>query len=307
MVVATDRLICPSCSAGVDLGDVIICPSCGAVGAWLPGERRIDWQVRDEALQERAEGERGEWDSWAEGRGLGVIQPPAQEWLAATRTMRAAAAAAPAFTQPGGKRMLDIGGACRHSARFLRDGVAHVDQVEVSPQTQRLALQRLVFQGINTERVVFHTTPAERLPFEAETFDLVFASGTIHHTLRKYSLPEVYRVLKPGGQFLFIESYLPQHLHPVMRLVRSIRQAEVGTDYPFGVADMKILRRLFKDVRLYPFDVLWLPWGQTVGRTAWGRSQRQAVARLDERLGDAFGLAYLTGTQCWVAGRKARD
>jgi SAM-dependent methyltransferase len=306
MVTATDRLICPTCSTGVDLAEVINCGNCGAVGAWVPGERRIDWQVRDETLVGRVDGERGEWDAWADGRGMGDIQPPSREWLANTRTMRAAAAAAPAFTHPAGKRMLDIGGACRHSARFLRDGVSHVDQVEVSPQSQRLALRRLEYQGIDAERVVFHTTPAERLPFEDETFDLVFASGTIHHTLRRYSLPEVHRVLKPGGQFLFIESYLPQHLHPVMRMVRCIRNADVGTDYPFGDADLEILNRLFEDVQLYPFDVLWLPWGQTIGRTAWGKGKRAAVARLDERLGNAFGLAKLIGTQCWVAGRKDR-
>lgn len=43
------------------------------------------------------------------------------------------------------------------------------------------------------------------LPFNTETFDLVFAIESIHHSqnLRKVAL-EIFRVLKPNGQFMFL-------------------------------------------------------------------------------------------------------
>ena len=42
------------------------------------------------------------------------------------------------------------------------------------------------------------------LPFESDTFDFVFSSSALHWELDiKSSFEEVYRILKPGGLFLF--------------------------------------------------------------------------------------------------------
>jgi SAM-dependent methyltransferase len=300
-------LICPHCSSTVETAGRIDCPRCGAIARWIAAERRIEWSQAgmDDVLAKRVASERHAWDAWAEGARVDVLQASAEAWLGSSRTMRSASRAAPGFTHLAGKRMLDIGSTCRHSVKFLKAGLERLDQIEVSPESQRFALLRLQAEGVDLNRVRFHTVPAETLPFAAESFDLVFSSGTIHHTDRSFSLPEVHRVLKPGGQFLFIESYLPSHLHPLKQAWRRVRKVDRGTDEPLSGADLRLMRRLFRDVQLYPFNVVWLAWSQTFGRTRWGRARREAIARFDERIGDAWGLARLLATQCWVAGRKA--
>jgi SAM-dependent methyltransferase len=59
----------------------------------------------------------------------------------------------------------------------------------------------------------------ERLPFRADAFDLVYTSHVLHHADWAVVLPEVRRVLRPGGVLFVIESF---ENHPLMRLARSI-------------------------------------------------------------------------------------
>ncbi len=55
------------------------------------------------------------------------------------------------------------------------------------------------------------------LPFPDARFDLVAASAALHHIHNlEFTLREIFRVLKPGGQVLFIE---PNADHPYRRLV----------------------------------------------------------------------------------------
>jgi len=51
-----------------------------------------------------------------------------------------------------------------------------------------------------TDRVRFTQGTAERLPFRSESFDLVVARVSLPYTNLRKSLPEIYRVLRPGGR-----------------------------------------------------------------------------------------------------------
>jgi ubiquinone/menaquinone biosynthesis C-methylase UbiE len=303
-----EYLGCPACKSNLNFSDgarIIKCQKCGPVGTWFPEERRMEWQLDgvDPSLVKRIQAERDEWDSWATNARHFDAQPTSTEWFSSTRTMRAAAEATPGFVDVRGKRILDIGSTCRHSVKFLKDGALSVDQIEVSPTSQRFALSRLQFENIDPERVLFHTSPAERLPFKDGAFDLVFSSGTIHHTARAHSLPEVHRVLKAGGEFLFIESSLPEHLYKLMQVSRKLRHADRGTDDPLNAQDFALARHFFQRVNVYRFNVTWLAWSLLM-RTPWGRQQRRRAVALDERIGDGLILGPLLGTQCWVSGRK---
>ncbi|HZY91110.1 MAG TPA: class I SAM-dependent methyltransferase [Gemmataceae bacterium] len=69
--------------------------------------------------------------------------------------------------------------------------------------TRRRAQQRIQHSGIEVDR---RALECERLPFDAGTFDCVVSSWTlcsIDDVSR--ALGEVYRVLRPGGRFLFLE------------------------------------------------------------------------------------------------------
>ena len=51
---------------------------------------------------------------------------------------------------------------------------------------------------------------ADTLPVKSDSFDVVFNMGTLHHVEEwKQAIKEIYRVLKPGGVFLFEDIFRP--------------------------------------------------------------------------------------------------
>jgi ubiquinone/menaquinone biosynthesis C-methylase UbiE len=83
---------------------------------------------------------------------------------------------------------------------------AHVRQltvVEPNAGMHRLAQRRIRQSGIN---VTAELLRSECLPFLAESFDCVVSTFTLCSIDEvEQALSEVYRVLKPGGRFLFLE------------------------------------------------------------------------------------------------------
>ena len=55
----------------------------------------------------------------------------------------------------------------------------------------------------------FHKGLAEKIPFDDEYFDMVYASQVIHWTDWESAIKEMLRVLKPGGIFFGAESFYP--------------------------------------------------------------------------------------------------
>lgn len=148
-----------------------------------------------------------------------------------------------------GARVLDIGGSVKDSWRFVwHEDTAHVDQVDVSGSSQRLAYKKL--EGMFSQvpelltRFTFHTAPAENLPFANNSFDLVFSRATIHHTKRPIVFHEVARVLKPGGWFVMIEPRRPFITYWLMVLARQVRRADRGTDNPLQNFELKELDKI---------------------------------------------------------------
>jgi ubiquinone/menaquinone biosynthesis C-methylase UbiE len=69
---------------------------------------------------------------------------------------------------------------------------------------------------------------SERLPFESDSFDIVFARAVLHHTKDlRAACNEIFRVLKPGGMLLAVREHVVSHddhlqrfleLHPLHKL-----------------------------------------------------------------------------------------
>jgi SAM-dependent methyltransferase len=114
----------------------------------------------------------------------------------------------------------------------------------------RLARQRIARAGVPVER---HVLAGERLPFPADTFDCAVSTFTLCSIGDvSQALAEVYRVLKPGGRFLFLEhglspeprvrawqrrlNWLEGRLADGCRLDRDIRALVAGQ--PFASAEV---------------------------------------------------------------------
>lgn len=102
------------------------------------------------------------------------------------------------FASWGGKRVLEVGvGAGTDFLGFVRNG-ARVVGIDLSRRSLDLVRERLSVYGF--EAPLVHSD-AERLPFVADTFDLVYSWGVLHHTPHMVeALGEIFRVVKPGGE-----------------------------------------------------------------------------------------------------------
>lgn len=101
-----------------------------------------------------------------------------------------------------GKSLLDFGcGDGRFAVAFAKEGAAKVTGIDASEKMIGLAKKRL--ESEPRENVEFIVADGKDLPFEDNSFDIVFANYVIVHfkDLRE-PFAEIFRVLKPGGSFI---------------------------------------------------------------------------------------------------------
>lgn len=102
------------------------------------------------------------------------------------------------FEQAAGKRVLEIGvGAATDFVNFARYG-AELTGIDLTPAAIEHARRRLDLEDLKADLEV---ASAEQLPFEADSFDMVFSWGVLHHAENpERTFAEVRRVLAPGGE-----------------------------------------------------------------------------------------------------------
>ncbi len=99
--------------------------------------------------------------------------------------------------------VLEIGFGTGLNLPYYPGGVHKLTAVDPNPGMHRLAQKRIKQRGIEVDQQVLS---GERLPFEDNRFDCAVSTftlcsiGDVAQALR-----EVYRVLKSGGKFLFLE------------------------------------------------------------------------------------------------------
>jgi ubiquinone/menaquinone biosynthesis C-methylase UbiE len=145
-----------------------------------------------------------------------------------------------------GKVMLDI--ACGYSmtpVMFALAG-ATVFAVDVAPKSVAMVQWVAEAKGV-ADRVKVHVGPAETLPFDDESFDLIYGGAALHHLQLDRAGPEIARVLKKGGKggfqdplghnllLEFVRDHVPyKGKHPVK-----------GTDLPILLRDVETFGRNF--------------------------------------------------------------
>ncbi len=119
--------------------------------------------------------------------------------------------------------------------------------------------------GPTAERIAmaqgeFVIADAMKLQFPDNSFDVVFGSSILHHLDFERVMPELFRVLKPGGRIVFAE---PNMLNPqifVQKNVPFIKKA-LG-DSPDETAIQRwnfasFMKKIgYSDVRIFPYDFL---------------------------------------------------
>lgn len=99
--------------------------------------------------------------------------------------------------------VLEIGFGTGLNLPYYPHHVRKITTVDPSEGMNKLAQKRIKMTGIQVDQRILG---GERLPFEDGTFDCVVSTFTLCSIEKvEQALAEAYRVLKPGGRFLFLE------------------------------------------------------------------------------------------------------
>jgi SAM-dependent methyltransferase len=101
-------------------------------------------------------------------------------------------------------------------------------------------------RGVDIE---FRLMDAHQTDYPDNTFDLVYGKAILHHLEFERAVKEIARILKPGGEILFIEPLL---LNPALRLIRWLTpKARTPDERPLAREELAILDRYFHVAHLY--------------------------------------------------------
>lgn len=144
------------------------------------------------------------------------------------------------FGDVRGKRILDYGCGAAEGGVFLAKQGARVVGIDVSAgmlgAAQRLAARHGV--EIETRQVT-----SDLIPAGDQEFDLIYGNGVLHHVSLPVAIPELARVMKPGGKGCFIE---PLPYNPVINVYRRIaREVRTPDEKPLTFGDIERFRGSF--------------------------------------------------------------
>jgi SAM-dependent methyltransferase len=224
------------------------------------------------------------------------VTGPSTERFTGLVTEAAAGADALEYGCAGGELALSVAPVARSLIGFDISPVA-IGQAQAALATAQAEDPTLV------GRVRFEVVEAEELPFASGSFDLAFGAGVLHHMELGPTMAEMRRVLRPGGQALFLE---PLGHNPAINWYRR-RTPGVRTpdEHPFTRADIEAMAEGFERARVEFFHLAVLGAVAAEGRPSF-EPVRRALARLDRVLLDPRSPLRWWGWICVVqlSGRR---
>lgn len=146
-----------------------------------------------------------------------------------------------------GKAIVDYGcGSGWNSFRLAKQG-ANVFAFDISEEMIK-ALNQKVKQKKLKGTVVAKKMAAESLEYLDESIDGILGFGILHHVNLDLAIPEIYRVLKPGGKIVFRE---PLGKNPLINLFRFLTpKRRTSTERPLNFSGIKKFEKCnFREVK----------------------------------------------------------
>lgn len=107
-------------------------------------------------------------------------------------------------------KLLELGCGNGALSRFLIRRNVEVASIDIAPKA-------CLFLSKTDSRSQPIVACSEILPFKSEIYDFVTSYVALHHFNLSLCLPEIYRVLKPGGRAVFMEPLLSSKLFYIIR------------------------------------------------------------------------------------------
>ena len=152
------------------------------------------------------------------------------------------------FGDVRGKRVMDYGCGAAEGGVFLAKLGAKVTAVDVSAGMLETALRLARHHGVEIDtRVV----TSDRIPADTDEFDLVYGNGVLHHAPLDTAIPELARVLRPGGKGCFIE---PLPYNPAINVYRRVaKEVRTEDEKPLSFGDIRRFEANFARVEHQEF------------------------------------------------------
>lgn len=159
-----------------------------------------------------------------------------------------------------GKKALEIGCGTGIFTHLAAESGADITAIDLSPELIELARGRGAVPNAK-----FLIMNVEKLDFPANSFDCVYGSSVLHHLDLSRAVPEMLRVLRPGGTLVFTE---PNMLNPQIMVQKNIPFVKKALgDSPDETAFFRwrlagqLGKYGLKNIRIVPFDFLhpWIP------------------------------------------------
>lgn len=142
-----------------------------------------------------------------------------------------------------GKKILEIGCGCGEASVYFAKQGADVTATDISSGMVDLTKRVAELHHVKVEALV---SGAEDLPFENNTFDIVYAANVIHHVEISRVLPEIKRVLKSNGKFV---QWDPIAYNPAINIYRKKAESVRTVDeHPLDMGYISDVKKYFKNV-----------------------------------------------------------
>tara|TARA_B110000483_G_scaffold154975_1_gene184127 strand:+ start:222 stop:896 length:675 start_codon:yes stop_codon:yes gene_type:complete len=117
-------------------------------------------------------------------------------------------------------KLLEIGAGTGQNTGFLIDMSYEVCATDIS--LEFLEVMNKKFHGC----INFYTQYAdmEKLPFTEESFDVICSAGSLSYGDNEIVMNEIYRVLKPGGMFIAVDSLNNNPIYKFNRFIRFLKK-----------------------------------------------------------------------------------
>ncbi|HEV8426364.1 MAG TPA: class I SAM-dependent methyltransferase [Pyrinomonadaceae bacterium] len=145
------------------------------------------------------------------------------------------------FEKFSGARLLEIGcGMGTDLLQFARGG-ARCTGIDLTPRSVEITRHRFRLYGADGR---FMISDGEHLPFQSESFDVVYSNGVLHHTPDTAgAIREVHRVLRPGGTAK-VMLYHRNSLNYWIEIV--LRRGVLGLEFLRGRSAEEIMSRVIE-------------------------------------------------------------
>lgn len=206
------------------------------------------------------------------------------------------------YDDVAGKKVLEYGcGEGSHSIEIARRG-GQVTGIDISEVGIRKATEAAAAAGVSGAS--YEVMDAMDMSFPDGSFDLVIGEGILHHLDLERSYSEISRVLKPGGQAIFME---PLGHNPAIWLFRTLTpRLRTDDEHPLLRRDLKLAEKYFERTSFQYFHLTSFA-ALLMLKTPWFFQTVNLLDRVDAGLFKAIPPVGLLSWYCIMTMGRSND